>query len=335
MIEVKNLVKVFGAKKGLLGHDAITAVAGVSFSVPEGGSLSLIGESGSGKTTIGRILAGLESPTSGEIIIQGTHVTKLLPAERHKFLRRVQLIQQDPYQALNPARTIEQALEDPLKVIAREQGKDERWILSRMHDVLLRTAIEPGAVLNKYPHMLSGGQRQRIVIARALTVDPKVLIADEAVSMIDVSLRLGVLKLLKELREQFGIALIFITHDVASARYVGHEGKLFVIYKGTIIESGPTDDVINQPYHPYTQALLSAVPVLKGLEDPGPDRFIPLRGDDREIIADTSCLYQPRCPFAQAQCSETRPVSQGLEHTYACHFPVTRRVVATARGERI
>jgi peptide/nickel transport system ATP-binding protein len=332
MIEIKNLTKVFPARKGLLGHDAIKAVANVCFSIPEAGSASFIGESGSGKTTIGRILAGLETPSSGDIWIQGVNVTKMPQAERRRFLRQVQLIQQDPYQALNPARTIEQALGDPLKVIARERGQDSAWIQTRMHDVLHRVGIEPGSVLNKYPHMLSGGQRQRIVIARALTVDPKVLVADEAVSMIDVSLRLGVLKLLKDLREQFGISLLFITHDVASARYVGQNGQLFVIYKGMVIESGPTDQIIDQPYHPYTQALLSAVPVLKGLENPGPDRFIPLRGDDQELIPDTVCLYQPRCPFAQTKCREERPALQGTEHAHACHFPVVRRVVATVRA---
>jgi peptide/nickel transport system ATP-binding protein len=324
-------VKVFTAKKGVLGHDAIEAVSHMSFSIPGGGALSLIGESGSGKTTVGRILAGLEVPTSGDIWIQRVNVMTLPPAERRTFLRQVQLIQQDPYQALNPARTIEQSLEDPLKVIARERGKNGAWIQSRVHEVLLRVGMDPGSVLNKYPHMLSGGQRQRIVIARALTVEPKVLVADEAVSMIDVSLRLGVLKLLKDLRQEFGISLFFITHDVASARYVGEDGQLFVIYKGQVVESGPTDEIISQPHHPYTQALLSAVPVLKGLEDPGPDRFIPLRGNDQEQVPDTACIYEPRCPFAQAKCQKERPVLQGAGHAYACHFPVVRRVVATMK----
>ncbi|WP_020375687.1 oligopeptide/dipeptide ABC transporter ATP-binding protein [Sulfobacillus thermosulfidooxidans] len=334
MINVTNLVKVFPSRKGLLGHDAVVALRGVSFAIPDGGAISFIGESGSGKTTIGRILTGLETPSAGEIWWDDVNITALPQRQRLRFLRKVQLIQQDPYQALNPARTIEQALKDPLTVIAREQHKGPQWVQQRINEVLQMVGIEPVSVLDKYPHMLSGGQRQRIVIARALTVEPKVLVADEAVSMIDVSLRLGVLKLLRDLRDQFGISLFFITHDVAAARYVGQDGQLFVIYKGMIIESGQTDEVITHPYHPYTQALLSAVPVLKGLEIPGPDRYIPLRADEDGEIQDTVCLYESRCPFAQDQCRQTRPLLQGDGHAHACHFPTVRRVVATARPEK-
>ncbi|MCY0910074.1 MAG: ATP-binding cassette domain-containing protein, partial [Sulfobacillus thermotolerans] len=172
--------------------------------------------------------------------MDGQNLAQLPRRQRAVLLRRVQLIQQDPYQALNPARTIEQALTDPLKVIAKERGADNAWIMHRLHEVLELVGLDPDAVIYKYPHMLSGGQRQRIVIARALTVDPSVLVADEAVSMIDVSLRLGVLKLLRDLRERFKISVLFITHDVASARYVGDDGQMFVIYKGRIVEHGLT-----------------------------------------------------------------------------------------------
>lgn len=334
MIEVRHLEKTFPGKHGLLGHDAVKAVQDVSFRIPDGGAVSFIGESGCGKTTIGRILAGLENYTAGEVLIDGQNLATVDRRQREAVLRRVQLIQQDPYQALNPARTIEQALSDPLKVMAKARGADTAWILHRMEEVLGLVGLEPEAVVHKYPHMLSGGQRQRIVIARALTVEPSVLVADEAVSMIDVSLRLGVLKLLRDLRETFHISLIFITHDVASARYVGEDGQMFVIYKGMIAEQGLTDDVILHPQHPYTQALLSAVPVLKGLESPGSDRYIPLKELDHGQSPENACLFAPRCPFAQPLCETERPALRGTPgHQYACHYPQERHVVAVALRE--
>ncbi|AUW95029.1 peptide ABC transporter ATP-binding protein [Sulfobacillus thermotolerans] len=333
MIEVRHLEKTFPGTRGLLGHDAIKAVNDVSFHIPDGGAVSFIGESGCGKTTIGRILAGLETYTAGEVVMDGQNLAQLPRRQRAVLLRRVQLIQQDPYQALNPARTIEQALTDPLKVIAKERGADKAWIMHRLHEVLELVGLDPDAVIYKYPHMLSGGQRQRIVIARALTVDPSVLVADEAVSMIDVSLRLGVLKLLRDLRERFKISVLFITHDVASARYVGDDGQMFVIYKGRIVEHGLTDEVILHPQHPYTQALLSAVPVLKGLEEPGPDRYIPLKEFGHGQPPEHACAFAPRCPYAQPLCGQEKPELVGTAHQYACHYPKERHVVAVPLSE--
>jgi peptide/nickel transport system ATP-binding protein len=185
-------------------------------------------------------------------------------------------------------------------------------------------------VLYKYPHHLSGGQRQRVVVARALTVDPVVLVADEAVSMIDVSLRLGILRLLNDLRDRLGIGIVFITHDVAAARYVAHDGEIYVVYRGEIFEQGKGDEVIQTPVNPYTQSLLSAVPVLVGLETPGPDRFI-LQDDDGPPADAAGCLFRNRCPFATEHCSDHHPDLLSVEEMARrsrCWYPTVRRVVA-------
>ncbi len=328
MIEVENLTKVYSSKSGIFGRQSVQAVRGISFHIPAGGAVSFIGESGCGKTTVGRILAGLESASEGVIRIGGQDVSRVSLKERQALFRTVQLIHQDPYQALNPARSVGQSLLDPLKVMAKTKRVGDSWIRDRANEVLTMVGLDPNSVIHKYPHMLSGGQRQRIVIARALTVEPHVLVADEAVSMIDVSLRLGVLRLLRNLREKLNIALLFITHDVAAARYVGRDGEVHVIYRGLILEKGETDDVIQHPQHPYTQALLSAVPVLKGLEIPGPDRYIPLKEMETREDVETGCLFVSRCPFARDICREKSPLLTGEGHEMACHFAQVRNVVA-------
>ncbi|MHB1629778.1 MAG: oligopeptide/dipeptide ABC transporter ATP-binding protein, partial [Bacilli bacterium] len=304
----------------------------VSFRIPDGGSISFIGESGCGKTTVGRILAGLETPTAGNVRLDGTDIHQASPREQRGLRRKIQLIHQDPYQALNPAHSIEQALSAPLQIMARQKpgGAPREWIRERMDEVLTMVGLEPASVLYKHPHMLSGGQRQRIVIARALTVEPTVLVADEAVSMIDVSLRLGVLHLLRDLREKLRISLLFITHDVAAARYLGQDGQMSVIYKGLIMEQGSTEVVIAHPQHPYTQALLSAVPVLKGLETMGADRFILAKEMNAQSDVEAGCLFADRCPFAQAMCFTEAPTLSGGDHQCACHFPEVRQVAAVA-----
>jgi peptide/nickel transport system ATP-binding protein len=220
---------------------------------------------------------------------------------------------------------------------ARETGASRRAIEARARELLELVGLQPDGVLPKYPHQLSGGQRQRVVIARALTVDPEVLIADEAVSMIDVSMRLGILGLLRDLRSQLGISLVFITHDVATARYVGDGGELQVIYRGQVIERGPTDTIIQSPVHPYTQCLLSAIPVMRGLELPGPERLTPLGSLD-ERAETNGCLFAPRCPFATDKCVTDRPslVSfDGPEHQHACWHAEPRRVAAVEMAESV
>ncbi len=331
MIEGRAITKTFTSRGGVLESKTVTALRGVDFLIPRGGAVSFIGESGCGKTTLGRILAGLETFDSGNLLIGDTDLGTLKPKAREPHFRRVQLIHQDPYSALNPTRTIESTLRDPLRLRASQTGKPASWVDSQTEELLSLVGLDPSYVLPRYPHQLSGGMRQRVVIARALTVEPEVLVADEAVSMIDVSLRLGILKLLRNLRETLGVSVLFITHDVATARYVGADGELYVIYRGEVIERGPVETVLADPVHPYTQCLLSAIPVLHGLERPGADRLVPNEPLD-EKVEPPGCLFAPRCPFATDVCVRERPTLGRLGDTpqdHACFFPASRHVVAT------
>ncbi len=330
MIEGRGITRTFAARRGMLGRGGVQALRGVDFTIPDGGAVSFIGESGCGKTTLGRILCGLEEFDGGDLVIGGKPMAGLKPRQRAPYHRRIQMIHQDPYSALNPTRTIGQILADPLGLRARQLGADRGWPERRQAELLGLVGLDPDYVLPRYPHMLSGGMRQRVVIARALTVDPDVLVADEAVSMIDVSLRLGILQLLRDLRQSVGVSLLFITHDVATARYVGQGGQLYVIYRGTVVEQGDTDAIIQHPAHPYTQCLLSAIPVLRGIEGPGPDPVAPT-GPLDERSDPPGCLFEPRCPFAEPDCRAAPPALTqlaGTQQRHACLHPARRSVVA-------
>ncbi len=330
MIEVRELTRTFAGRGGMLGRSSVQALRGVDVTIPDRGAVSLIGESGCGKTTLGRILCGFEQFDGGDVIVDGQSLRELKPQDRVPYFRRVQLIHQDPYSALNPTRTIGQILADPLALRARQLDADGGWQDARRAELLGLVGLDPDYVLPRYPHMLSGGMRQRVVIARALTVDPEVLVADEAVSMIDVSLRLGILQLLRDLRDKVGVSVLFITHDVATARYVGQGGELYVIYRGMVIEQGSTDTIIQRPAHPYTQSLLSAIPVLRGIEEPGPDRVVPTGPLDERVVP-PGCLFEPRCPFAADDCRAAVPAlsrRSGTEQLHACLHPAQRSVVA-------
>ena len=336
MLEAVGIRKTFAPRgTGLLVGEPVKALCGVSIKVPDGGALALIGESGCGKTTLGRIVCGLETYDEGDLIYDGVSLNSLSPGERNWTFRKVQLIHQDPYAALNPVRTIGESLTDPLKLNARRTGKDKAWVYKRARELLTVVGLDPDEVLYKYPHNLSGGQRQRVVTARALTVEPKALVADEAVSMIDVSLRLGILELLNDLRRRLEMAIIFITHDVATARYVAYDGEMCVVYRGEIMEYGRTDEVIHSPVNPYTQSLLSAVPVLVGLERPGPDRVIPMEAMETAQV-ETGCLFHGRGPFATDTCRAEHPdllPVEGLDRRSRCFYPAVRRVVAVPVAE--
>ncbi|GLW11970.1 ABC transporter ATP-binding protein [Microtetraspora sp. NBRC 13810] len=329
MITGTAVTKTFRQRGNVLGRREVPALRGVDFTIGKGGAVSFIGESGCGKTTLGRIIAGLETYDSGEIVIDGTPMSGLSHRRRQPYFRRIQLIHQDPYSALNPTRTIHQTLEAPLRLRARQAGRPRSWGDVRAEELLALVGLDPGYVLPRYPHQLSGGMRQRVVIARALTMDPEMLVADEAVSMIDVSLRLGVLALLKDLRERLGVSVLFITHDIATARYIGDGGELYVIYRGQVVERGATETIINEPVHPYTQSLLSATPVLHGLERPGPERVVPTEALD-EGKADAGCLFARRCPFSTSRCEAETPVlghDGGTGQLHACFHPRRRSVV--------
>ncbi|WP_031164933.1 ABC transporter ATP-binding protein [Streptosporangium roseum] len=334
MITGKNITKTFRQRGSVLAGREVKALRGVDFAIEKGGAASFIGESGCGKTTLGRIIAGLETHDSGEITIDGTLMSSLKPRQRGPHFRRIQLIHQDPYSALNPTRTIHQTLNAPLALRARQTRRPQSWVDERAEELLALVGLDPAYVLPRYPHQLSGGMRQRVVIARALTVDPDMLVADEAVSMIDVSLRLGILGLLKDLRERLGVSVLFITHDVATARYIGDDGELYVIYRGQVVERGHVETIISDPVHPYTQSLLSAIPVLHGLERPGEQPVVPTEALD-ESHHDGGCLFARRCPFRTERCESELPVlghAEGTPQEHACFHPERRSVVATPIG---
>ncbi len=327
-----GITKTFKQRGNVLGGRDVHALRGVDFAIKTGGAASFIGESGCGKTTLGRIIAGLETYDSGEITIDGTPMSTLSHRQRQARFRQIQLIHQDPYSALNPTRTVHQTLHAPLALRARQTGRSKAWTEQRAEELLALVGIDPGYVLPRYPHQLSGGMRQRVVIARALSVDPEMLVADESVSMIDVSMRLGILALLKDLRERLGVSILFITHDIATARYIGDDGELYVIYRGQVVERGLTETVISSPVHPYTQSLLSAIPVLHGLERPGAERVVPTAALD-ERHADEGCLFARRCPFSTEECRTDRPVLGNGDNTpqeHACFHPRRRSVIPMA-----
>lgn len=343
VIEATNITKTFNPRGGgVVDKGVVHALRGVDFILRRGDAASFIGESGCGKTTLGRILAGLETCGGGDLRLAGQDVTRVHGVARRRMFQRVQLIHQDPYSALNPTSTIEETLRVPLKMRARQRGERRPgpWVRGRMLELLDLVGLDPLGVLDKYPHKLSGGQRQRVCIARALIPEPDVLVADEAVSMIDVSLRLGILNVFKKLRSEVGVALLFITHDVATARYIGPDGTISVIYRGLVVEQGPTDKIIQRPEHPYTQCLLSALPVMRGVETDGPDRQLPTAGPEthQRTDGDHECPFLRRCPVAQDACAAGVPPlvsvagQPSAAHLHRCRFPRARSVIPQPLG---
>jgi peptide/nickel transport system ATP-binding protein len=284
----------------------VHAVEDASISLYPGHATALVGESGSGKTTVARMLAGLYSPTSGTVRFRGEEV-KLAGAQLRNYRRRVQLILQDPFSSLNPVHTVRYHLARPLRIYrhARNKRQETEQILSLLNRVNLSPAEQ---FIEKYPHQLSGGQRQRVAIARALAVQPEVLLADEPVSMLDVSIRLDILNLLLRLKDEEHLALLFITHDIASARYFAEETR--VMYAGQMVEGGPSDELIQQPKHPYTQLLISAAPDPDRVaaQDGTSARDKTARGEIPSLIHPPGgCRFHPRCPHAMPVCSEHFP----------------------------
>jgi peptide/nickel transport system ATP-binding protein len=301
VIRVRNLKKYFELKTGFLsfGKEAtlIKAVDDVNFDIRSGEILGLVGESGCGKTTTGRLLTRLEDPTDGYVFFLGRDIALLEGRDVKVFRRNIQMVFQDPYESLNPRTTVLQTIMEPLINHNIGGSLEERTelVVKALEDAGLAPAKE---YLARFPHELSGGQRQRVAVARALVIKPKVIVADEPVSMLDVSIRAGVLNLMLDLREEYGIPYLFITHDIAVARYVSD--RLGVMYLGRVVELGETDDVVFEPKHPYTQALLSAVPV------PDPEAKhgrIQIRGEIPSAAKiPNGCRFRPRCPKAFEDC---------------------------------
>ncbi len=319
MIEVENLKKYFPVQKSTLEvllsrrKDFIRAVDGVTFSIKKGEVLSLVGESGCGKTTTGRILVGLESPTDGRILFKGREVTKLKRDEFRALRRHIQMVFQDPYASLNPRMKIGEHLEDALVIHGIAEGDEAREMAMQMLD---RVGLPAEQFYSRMPYQLSGGQRQRVAIARAMILKPEFVVADEPVSMIDVSLRAAILDLLMSFKKEYDLSMLFITHDLSVARLVGD--RIAVMYLGKIVEIGETREVIHNPKHPYTAALLSSVPSF--FKKPQKVEIIGDIANPLEIPS--GCRYHTRCPFARAKCRQDEPELNGDHHSFACHYPL-------------
>jgi peptide/nickel transport system ATP-binding protein len=301
VLEARHLTKHFPVHQvgPASRRQVVHAVEDISLALPQGTVTAVVGESGSGKSTLARLLTQLITPTSGELLLDGVPVGTSGKARR-EYTRQVHLVLQDPFSSLNAVHSVRYHLERPLK-LHRRTGRDE--LGSRAVELLERVSLSPAAsFIDKYPHELSGGQRQRVAIARGLAVEPKVLLADEPVSMLDVSIRLGVLNLLDELREREQLAILYVTHDIASARYLADTAV--VMYAGQVVESGPATQITDAPAHPYTQLLLSAAPDPQRTEPP----VLRGRGSPPSLVNPPSgCRFHPRCPFAMAVCKESQP----------------------------
>ena len=315
VLEARELTKHFpirASRRNPRGG-VVHAVDDVSLVVPAGSITAIVGESGSGKSTLARMLARLIKPTGGDLLLDGHGATGLARARR-EYARAVQLVLQDPFASLNPVHDVRYHLARPLKVhkLARRSSSLDESI----DGLLARVSLSPPATFaGKLPHELSGGQRQRVAIARALAVEPRLLLADEPVSMLDVSIRLGVLNLLADLRENDGLAIVYVTHDIASARYLADD--VAVMYAGRIVESGPARVVTDKPTHPYTELLLSAAP------DPARRETVSMRGKGSSpnlASPPPGCRFHPRCPLAMRICASKVPVMTQVApgHVSAC-----------------
>ncbi len=317
LLEVRHLKKYFPAATDFFGRTTahVKAVDDVSFTIQAGETLGLVGESGCGKSTVGRTLIHLYQPTAGEILIQGQPAAQLAAAKQ--LSRTLQMIFQDPYASLNPRMTIGQILNEPLslhQVVPKEERQE------KIAALLSLVGLMPDHA-NRFPHEFSGGQRQRIGIARALAVNPKLLICDEPISALDVSIQAQIVNLLEDLQAELGLTYLFIAHDLAMVKHISH--RVAVMYLGKIVEIAPSSELYDHPQHPYTQALLSAIPV------PDPDAAaklerIRLTGDlPAPIDLPAGCRFRTRCRYALPVCAEQEPplAAIGPDHQAACHLP--------------
>ena len=329
LVEVKDLVKHFPIKRGVILQrqiGAVKAVDGISFDVEQGETLGIVGETGCGKSTTARLLCRLMDPTSGTITFEGENIAARKGDDLKALHRQMQMVFQDPYSSLNPRKSVGSIISDPFVIHGLYTGKGERK--RRVQDLMDRVGLNPEHY-NRYPHEFSGGQRQRIGVARAIALEPKLLIADEPVSALDVSIQAQVLNLLRGLQREMGLTLVFIAHDLSVVRHMCD--RVAVMYLGKVVELAPNDELYHHPRHPYTGALLSAVPVA----DPGSGkRKRELLSGDVPSPANppSACRFHTRCPKAQPLCSQDEPPLEnkgGGIGVAACHYPLTDEEIAT------
>lgn len=316
LLKISDLKQHFVLKREVMFQpkQVVKAVDGINFSLFPGETLSIVGESGCGKSTTGRSILRLDEPTGGDVVFKGKSLLRMSKKELRDIRGNIQVIFQDPYASLNPRRTIRQMLEEAM-AIQKVLPPNKREV--RMLELMKHVGLRP-EYLERYPHEFSGGQRQRIGIARALAVNPEIIICDEAVSALDVSIQAQILNLLKKLQKEFDLTFLFISHDLSVVRHISD--RVMVMYLGKVVEIADKSSLFNKPMHPYTKALLSAIPVID--ETKRRERII-LKGDvPSPINPPSGCRFHTRCPFATERCFQEEPILREIEtnHSVACHF---------------